>query len=383
MRMDSYAWDRIPRKSLALFLLGVFFLFSIIGFVNDIMVLGRQPTLRLVLSVVISGGFAILYALAGFRLRQRWWMGVLPLFVVHFLTQHLMANWLPTLARPSQMDAGELAQLSQRLAVSGVFTVVATVGGYICFLVFSITEGRRYFRVHAEMELAAEIHGVLVPPIAARIGGYEFYGRSQPSGEVGGDLIDVVEQEGGWVAYIADVSGHGVAPGVVMGMVKSAARMELTSRNGSAELLSRLNAVLYPLKKSNMFVTMAYLAGNEKGLQYSLAGHPPILHYHAASREVSELECPNLPVGILEQSAFSVSALDCAAGDTFALVTDGLLEVENKAGEEFDIAGVKAILARCAGQPLEQIWGAIVGAAQSHGKTSDDQSLLLVRRSPS
>lgn len=382
MSLRSYSF-RIPRKSLALFLLGVFFLFSTVGFVNDIMELGRQPTLRLVLSVVVSGGFAILYALAGFRLRERWWVGVLPLVVVHFLTQNLIAHWLPSLARPSQMGAGELAQLTRRLEASGVSTVVATFAGYICFLAFSITEGRRYFRVHAEMELAAEIHRVLVPPIAAKIGGYEFYGRSQPSGEVGGDLIDVVEGERGWVVYIADVSGHGVAPGVVMGMVKSAARMELTSGRGSAELLPRLNAVLYPLKKSNMFVTMAYLAGNGKGSEYSLAGHPPILHYHAASGEVSELECPNLPVGILERSPFAVSAFDCVPGDTFALVTDGLLEVENKAGEEFGMAGVKAALGRYAGQPLERIWEAIVGAAQRHGKATDDQSLLLVRRSPS
>jgi serine phosphatase RsbU (regulator of sigma subunit) len=52
---------------------------------------------------------------------------------------------------------------------------------------------------------------------------------SLPSGEVGGDLIDVFQNNRGWIAYIADVSGHGVAPGVVMGMVKSAGRMQLSS----------------------------------------------------------------------------------------------------------------------------------------------------------
>jgi serine phosphatase RsbU (regulator of sigma subunit) len=38
-------------------------------------------------------------------------------------------------------------------------------------------------------------------------------------------LIDLAGSEDHWVAYVADVAGHGVAPGVVMGMVKSAARM--------------------------------------------------------------------------------------------------------------------------------------------------------------
>ena len=94
--------------------------------------------------------------------------------------------------------------------------LVCVAGGYAAFLSFFIREGRRYFKVHAEMQLAHEIHQVLVPPIALRLPEYEIVGFSQPSGEVGGDLVDVVESGAGWVAYLADVSGHGVAPGVVL-----------------------------------------------------------------------------------------------------------------------------------------------------------------------
>ncbi|HVP42953.1 MAG TPA: PP2C family protein-serine/threonine phosphatase [Terriglobales bacterium] len=380
MRAFSYSWDRVPRTSLALFLAGVFCLFSTVGFVGDIAVLGLQPKIRLVLSVLVSGGFAMVYAVSGFRLRERWWMGVVPLFIVHFTVQNQIARHWPSWPRPRQMDADALARMTDRLGSDGLAIVFATVAGYICFLIFSITEGRRYFRVHAEMELAAEIHRVLVPPITTRLGGYEFYGRSQPSGEVGGDLIDLVGDDRGWMAYIADVSGHGVAPGVVMAMVKSTARAELTSGRQSGQLLARLNAVLYPLKKPNMFVTMAYLAENGQGLEFALAGHPPILHYHAGSGEVSELQCSNLPVGIVEQTPFAASSFTAGPGDTFVLITDGLLEIEDKAGAEFGMAGVKAALTQHAGQPLERLWESIVGAAQQHGKAGDDQSLLLVRR---
>ncbi len=382
MSNSGYSWDRVPRRSVALFFLGVFSLFSIVGFIGDIAELGRQRPLRLALGVVLSGGFAILYALAGFRLRQRWWVGALPIFVAQFVTINLIANWLPSPARPAQMDPAELALLKQRLGFDGVSILIAMVAGYVCFLVFSITEGRRYFRVHAEMELAAEIHGVLVPHIEARIAGFEFYGRSQASGEVGGDLIDVVEGQRGWMAYIADVSGHGMAPGLVMGMVKSAARMHLTTGGGIAELLSRLNSVLIPLKKPEMFVTVACLASTDQGLDYSQAGHPAILWHHAASGQITELLCSNLPVGILDKSPFGVASVKCMPGDLFVLFTDGLLELENKAGEEFGMAGVKAALSQDAGKPLGQVWEGIVGAALQHGKPSDDQSLLLVRKLP-
>ena len=82
-----------------------------------------------------------------------------------------------------------------------------------------------------------------VPTIDIKSDGFEFYGRSLPSGEVGGDLVDVFQTDRGWIAYIADVSGHGVAPGVVMGMVKGAARMQLSSTEESAALLEHLNDI--------------------------------------------------------------------------------------------------------------------------------------------
>jgi hypothetical protein len=69
---------------------------------------------------------------------------------------------------------------------------------------------------------------------------------SLPSGEVGGDLVDLVEVEGRWLGYLADVSGHGVGSGVLMGMVKSAARMKLLTLAALAALLDDLNDALVP-----------------------------------------------------------------------------------------------------------------------------------------
>jgi len=47
---------------------------------------------------------------------------------------------------------------------------------YSCFIFVFISEGRRYFRVHAEMELASEIHRVLVPKIETEISLRLLYG---------------------------------------------------------------------------------------------------------------------------------------------------------------------------------------------------------------
>jgi serine phosphatase RsbU (regulator of sigma subunit) len=293
---------------------------------------------------------------------------------------YLLAGSLPDLPQSVPMAAAEIARLQSRLALSGIATMLAIGLGYGCFLYSSISAGRRYFREHAEIELAAEIHHVLVPAIDAEIGGYEFYGRSLPSGEVGGDLIDLAGSEDHWVAYVADVSGHGVAPGVVMGMVKSAARMLLTSGDDTRCLLPRLNEVLYPLKKPDMFVTFCFLARSGDRLRVGLAGHPSILHFSARTSEVTPLEGPNMPLGILPSAEFVTCEIRPEPGDVFALYTDGLLEVANAAGEEFGLKNLQAEFQKHGKKPLDVICRSLQESIARHGAQFDDQSLLLVRQ---
>jgi len=371
-------WKDVPLSSRLIGLLGVFFLFSSIGFTIDVVQLGRQPWPGLLLAVSLQGGFAILYAIAGTTRRYKM---LVVIFIAHQVTIQLIYHMIPPLPEPTQMGASDIAHMHARLSVSAFATMAGIMLGYACFVTVSIREGRRYFRAHAEIELATEIHRTLVPRIDATTSDFEFYGGSLPSGEVGGDLIDVVFQDDrGWIAYIADVSGHGVAPGVVMGMVKSAARMRLSSERGGAGLLEDLNSVLYSVTRPESFVTFGYLAADARGgLEYSLAGHPPILRYRASRKDFVDVACPNLPLAMFDRQSFSRSTVECDAGDLFLLLTDGVLEVENAKGEEFGLQGVKKAVASRAADPPHAIFQAILDAARHHGNASDDQSLLVVR----
>jgi len=373
-------WRTIPRRSLTTFLVGVFFIFSIIGFAGDITVMGNQPALRFALTVLLSGIFPVFYAFSGFVLRKQFWKAMVPIFVVHFALMSGIASLLPAPPKPVQMATTDLAWLQSRLSFDGLAIVLAVVVGYVCFLYVSITEGRRYFRAHAEIELATEIHRVLVPSIDTKLGVFQFYGHSLPSGEVGGDLIDLAGSEDRWVAYVADVSGHGVAPGVVMGMVKSAARMLLSSAEDSGHLQPRLNEVLYPLKKPDMFVTFCFVAWNGNRLEFGLAGHPAILHFSAKTNEVTPLGCSSLPLGILPIAEFATSEMRTENGDVLALYTDGLLEAANAAGEEFGLKRLQAELQKHGKEPLDVICRSLQESVGRHGAQFDDQSLLLIRQ---
>jgi phosphoserine phosphatase RsbU/P len=165
-----------------------------------------------------------------------------------------------------------------------------------------------------------------------------------------------------------------------MGMVKSAARMLLSSGDDAGHLLARLNEVLYPLKKPDMFVTFCFLAKSGDRLRVGLAGHPSILHFSATTNEVTRLECPNMPLGILPSADFVTCEIRTKDGDVFALYTDGLLEVVNAAGEEFGLKSLQVELQKYGKEPLDAICRSLQESVARHGAQFDDQSLLLIRQ---
>jgi sigma-B regulation protein RsbU (phosphoserine phosphatase) len=129
-----------------------------------------------------------------------------------------------------------------------------------------------------------------------------------------------------------------------------------------------------------MFVTFCFLAKSGDRLRVGLAGHPPILHFSARTGEVTQLECPNMPLGILPSAEFVTSEIRPEQGDVFALYTDGLLEVANAAGEEFGLGNLQAELQKHGKKPLAVIFRSLQESIARHGAQFDDQSLLLIRQ---
>jgi hypothetical protein len=242
-------------------------------------------------------------------------------------------------------------------------------------------------RLSTELASAHSIQRTLVPPISASFSGYDLNGLSLPSEKVGGDLVDVVLLPNrSIVAYVADVSGHGLQAGILMGMVKTAVRtILLESCDDPASLLAslcdRLNRALPTVKESHMYATLSAVCLAPDGrIEYTLAGHPSILYYQASSRTVQALGCYQLPVGLLPVDAYISHSLQIEQGDLLAIATDGILEAANSQEEEFGSDRIAALLTEMPGQDLASLRDSIVSAAQAFGKQADDQTILLIRR---
>jgi dienelactone hydrolase len=127
--------------------------------------LGADPAPRLVAEMLFSGGIAVAYVLV--VRRPRW----LPILVLMHI---LIAMQLTPLA--GHAPSRSRGQRSRR-ACSPTPTASRSrsVVSFVLLSNFVQREGTRYVRAHTEIRLATDIHRLLVPAIARRIGRFEFH----------------------------------------------------------------------------------------------------------------------------------------------------------------------------------------------------------------
>ena len=179
---------------------------------------------------------------------------------------------------------------------------------------------------------------------------------------------------------VADISGHGLPAGQLIGMLKTAIRVAVQFQQAPVAMLESADRVVPALKEPEMFATLALLRFDGPGhAEYALAGHVPILHYRARSGDTVQLSMHQLPLGLIPGGAYTTGNVTYSAGDLFLMVTDGITEVVNEKDEEFGLWGLEQVLTQHSAKPLPEIWNVIMDAVKRHGVQQDDQSLLLLR----
>jgi hypothetical protein len=373
-RRDRRAfWHTIPMRELRYLMIAAFILFGTGGFLADVTAKGRLPVAAVALWAVVSGGFAILYVI-GFARRPVLIPGAIVFqFIVVFFSVRITNAIVQSHRFPvPSMERG----LS--LSVNGIW--VTLVGSYLFFIRFIQTSAKRAMIAQRELELAQGIQATLVPRISYRDERFEVCALTLPSEKVGGDVVDLVAQDGVLFCYVADVSGHGLQAGILMGMVKTAGRTLLLDGCGLVEMQNKMNRVLPAVKEQNMFMTFAglrFAEGDEA--EYASAGHPPMLHWRAVTKDVAELGVEQLPIGMFEGLEYETARVRYGRGDVFVITTDGVLEAENAAGEEFSARRLEEVMRRSEALKPEETVAAMVNAVRSFGRQMDDQTILVLR----
>lgn len=211
-----------------------------------------------------------------------------------------------------------------------------------------------------------DVHAISIP---ARAFTGDFYFTHRAAGRL-------------WFA-LGDVAGKGLPAAIVMAMIQE----ELEHRIHSCALtacdpsitMMRLHTFLKPLISGNRFATavIGHLA-DDGTLAITNAGHCSPLILHTDGR-IEPVASTGPVIGILSASQWNTLETKLAPGDALVLYSDGVVESESPAGEEF---GVSRLSGSLNGHTTKEIAENILAAVNTHtgGVRVDDLTIVVVRR---
>ncbi len=199
------------------------------------------------------------------------------------------------------------------------------------------TSERRLLAIENELETARQIQTSILPAGVPEIRNLKISAAYLPMAAVAGDFYDFMPINSSQAGFfLADVSGHGVPAALIASMIKIAGQSAADSAAQPDEFIRRLNGILAnQLKERLVTAACLFLDTESRTARYSAAGHPPLLYWHGASRELRAIESNGLLLGVMNEVDYPLCEFKFEAGDLFLLYSDGLTEAENSAGESF------------------------------------------------
>jgi len=252
-------------------------------------------------------------------------------------------------------------------------------------------------RKSLELEEARRFQLSLLPRCVPEHPGLDLAVAMTTATEVGGDFYDFYTSADGrsaaWdgddalTVAVGDATGHGARAGTMVTVVKS---LLIADTRGSrpAEFLCSANRAIRRMELQRMTMALCMARFEGRTLTVASAGMPPVLVHRgnpqragAAEAAVEEIALPGMPLGGLDET-YRESTVELAPGDTVLLLSDGLPELPNRAGDPLGYVAVRDRFAQVAGSPPEEIIRALEATARAWAGDStpaDDMTFVVAR----
>lgn len=241
-------------------------------------------------------------------------------------------------------------------------------------------------KMEKELTVAREIQRALLPDQEPCLSGWDIAGINIPCLTVGGDYYDYLPGPQDQIGLcIADVSGKGTGPALIMANVQASLRALSGLRDMSLDvMLTRLNEQIFGRTEANKYVTMFYgwLDHVKAELVYVNAGHCYPLMFRRGG-EVEQLVIGGPVIGLLPEVPLEVGTTTFEPGDMFVAYTDGLSETESPEGVEFEEERIIETTLAVVERPAREVAAKLVSSARifaAEAGLSDDLTLMVVKR---
>jgi phosphoserine phosphatase RsbU/P len=193
-----------------------------------------------------------------------------------------------------------------------------------------------------EINLARNIQSTLLNGKTPVFTGGEVSGSSIPARLIGGDYFDFYPLVNGKIRIvIGDVMGKGIPAAMLMILTRGAFRSAAESTQSPGETITAMNQALYEdLRTLKSFVTLFCADWDPitMKLTYANAGHNLPLYVNNELNIIEELpKVKGVMVGGLPNQIYQEESIELKELDTIFFYTDGIVEAQNKAGEQYKL----------------------------------------------
>jgi phosphoserine phosphatase RsbU/P len=249
-----------------------------------------------------------------------------------------------------------------------------------------LDEYNQKLRIEQALSIARSIQRNFLPAKPAAADRLDVHGHSVMCDETGGDYYDYFEMPDGSLGLVvADVTGHGVGPALLMATARSALRVLVRAEPSLERLLFRLNNLLREDVHDGRFITL-FLGSVDraKGLFRNVgAGHTPPVLYRVRDGSTHLVPSKGPPLGIVGEAQFAAGAeVPLAPGDVLLLTTDGIIEATEPGGDQYGFPRLREAVARLAkGSARDVVDGVMADVTAFAGGAGlrDDATLVAVK----
>ena len=247
-------------------------------------------------------------------------------------------------------------------------------------------------RIAGELEAAQRIQTGSLPRLESLQGDrrIDLYATLTPAREVGGDLYDFFLLDDRRLFFmVGDVAGKGLSASIFMAVSKALYKSAMlrAPRADIGDIMTTANAEVSRDNREMLFVTAfaAILDLHSGELSYCNAGHDNPFRLHPAPPGLSRIEDGDGPP-LCAVGDFDYRGAQCqlAPGEMLCLMTDGVGEAQNPAGELYGQARTQRLLSRLndglsGARELVSALEADVAAFSAGAEAADDLTILALR----
>ena len=239
---------------------------------------------------------------------------------------------------------------------------------------------RAYQTIRQDLEIAQQVQHALLPEqFPDMLAQLELAVYHKQLTEVGGDYYDFFRTRAGAYAIgLFDISGHGVSAALIMAFLKAQFMQTMEQVERPKDIVERVNAAsLDFLREVRRYATVNFVVFAEQSIRYVCGGGYGVL---VRGGEIHNFSKGDPYIG-LRRRPYTEFELSFYAGDLLALYTDGMVEGQNAAGEDYGSRRLNNLLSTHAAEPVDDILRRCVGTRGSRRRSdSDDITLILLRR---